>query len=82
MAKVIFKLNRAGVRELLQSPEMQKIIDEKASTVQSVAGEGFEKKVEVKGTRVVGIVHAETPHAYYKNLKQNTLLKALGSAKK
>ena len=81
MANVVFKLNRAGVRELLQSPEMQKIIDEKCNTVQSTAGEGFEKKVEVKGTRVVGVVHAETPKAYYQNLKHNTLLKSLGSAK-
>ena len=79
--KVTFKLNRAGVRELLQSSEMQGIIKEKADQVLATAGEGYESKVQVMGTRVVADVHADTPKAYNQNLKHNTLLKALGSAK-
>lgn len=76
-----FKLNRAGVRDLLQSAEMRGIIEEKAKAVQTTAGEGFEMEVSKKPTRVVGVVHADTPKAYYTNMKHNTLLKALGSGK-
>ena len=82
MAKVKIVLNRAGVRELLKSPEMQSIIDELATDVASTAGEGFTKEVRQAGTRGYAHIHAETPKAYYHNAKHNTLLKALGGAKK
>lgn len=76
-----FKLNRAGVRELLQSSEMRGIIEDKAKAVQATAGEGFEMEVNTMPTRVVAHIHADTPKAYYTNMKHNTLLKALGSGK-
>ena len=81
MAKIEFKLNPAGVRQLLQSAEMQKIIGEKCDTVQNAAGSGYESEVTVKETRVLGIVRADTAEAYHENLEQNKLLKALGSAR-
>ena len=81
MGKVTIKLNSAGVRQLLKSPEMRAIVDELASQVAAGAGEGFEKEVKQAGTRVYAHIHAETPEAYYKNAKHNILLKALGGAK-
>lgn len=81
MAKVRIKLNSAGVRELLKSPEMQSILDELATKVATTAGEGFEKEVKVAQTRCYAHIHAETPKAYYSNNKHNTLLKALGGSK-
>ena len=33
MGKVRIELNRAGVRELMQSPEMQKILIEQANAI-------------------------------------------------
>lgn len=81
MPKAVIKLNSAGVRALLKSPEMQAIVDDLATQVVNGAGEGFEKEVNQAQTRVYAHIHAETPEAYYKNAKHNTLLKALGGAK-
>lgn len=79
-----FELNRAGVAQLLKGAEMQGILGEYASEVQSrctagnVGPEEYEAAVSVRGTRAVGTVRTDSPHAYYSNLKHNTLLKALG----
>ena len=81
MARVQIKLNSAGVRALLKSPEMKSIVEELATNVANNAGEGFEKEVKTAQTRVYAHIHAETPEAYYKNNKHNTLLKALGGSK-
>lgn len=74
-------LNSAGVRALLKSPEMQAIVDDLATQVQTGAGVGFEKEVKQAPTRVYAHIHADTAEAYYKNAKHNILLKALGGAK-
>ena len=68
MAKIKFELNREGVKELLQSQDMQNVIQEYVD--------------QVGKTRVVGQIKADGPKAYYKNLKNNILLKALGGGKK
>lgn len=78
MSNVKFELNRAGVRELLQSAEMKSVIDDYVNQVQKRAGDEYEAVVKTGATRVSGTVRAATPHAYYSNLKHNTLLKALG----
>ena len=77
MSKFKFELNRAGVRELLQSGEMQGIVEEKASGVLSRAGVGFSMNSRVGKTRVNAMVYPETKEAYYRNLYSNILLKAL-----
>lgn len=73
-----FKLNRQGVRELLQSPEMAQICQEEAEKVAARAGEGYEVDTHVGLNRVNASVSAATRAAYYDNLKNNTLLMALG----
>ena len=78
MNKVKLELNRSGVRELLQSSEMAGSCEDYASQIQQRAGEGYEMTVKTGKNRVVATVRAATPHAYYSNLKHNTLLKALG----
>lgn len=78
-SKVRVELNRAGVRDMLQNM-CADLISEKAQQVAESANAactGFESEVTVKGSRVVGFVHAATPHAYYHALKNNTILKAL-----
>lgn len=77
MSKFKFTLNRAGVRELLQSGEMQGIVEEKANGVLSRAGVGFSMNSRVGKTRVNAMVYPETKEAFYRNLKTNILLKAL-----
>ena len=77
MSKFKFELNRSGVRELLQSGEMQGVVEEEASGVLSRAGAGFSMNSRVGKTRVNAMVYPETKEAYYRNLHGNILLKAL-----
>lgn len=41
MSKVVFKLNREGVRELLRSDEMMAVCQEHASAIAGRAGDGY-----------------------------------------
>ncbi len=45
MSKMRFKLNRAGVRELLKSPEMQAVLTDKANGIRNRAGDGYESDI-------------------------------------
>ena len=82
MADFKFELNRDGVRELLQSAEMQGIVQELAEGVSGRAAgmTGLEYKVTAKAgrNRATATVSPDSAHAYYENLQHNTLLKALG----
>ena len=82
MSKVDFKLNRAGVRELLRSPEALSVVESYAAPVQSRAGEGYEITTHTGKNRVNASVHAETYEARKDNYENNTLLKALGGGGK
>ena len=77
-----FVLNRAGVRELLKGAEMQGICSSYGDSIVNAAGEGYKKTVYVGRNRANCSVKTDTPQAYYSNLKHNTLLNALGAAKK
>ena len=76
-----FELNSDGVIELLQSREMQQIISSAADKVKSKAGDGYESSVKVGKKRAYANIAAVSYKARNNNLKNNTLLKALGSSK-
>lgn len=78
MSKVKFELNRDGVKELLKGAEMQGIINDYAQQVQNAAGDGYESEMVTGANRAWATVKAGTAHAYYSNLRHNTLLKATG----
>lgn len=78
MSKVKFKLNRAGVRELLCSPEAMAVVTEYADAISGRAGEGYEVTSMTGKTRVNASVAAVTVEARKDNYANNTLLKALG----
>lgn len=78
MSNFRFELDRDGVRELMQSPEMANICESYARDVQARAGSGYEVNTYVGKTRVNASVHAETEEAVRDNFDNNTLLKALG----
>lgn len=78
MSKVEIKLNRAGVRELLRSQEMGAIVREHADAVAGRAGGGYKVTVFTGKNRVNASVKATTTAARRDNLKNNTLLKAVG----
>lgn len=79
MSKVDFKLNSAGVRDLLRSQEAMAVCKTYADAVLSrTGGEGYEVTTYVGVNRVNASVHAETFEARKDNAENNTLLKALG----
>ena len=77
MSKFKFELNKAGVRELMKSAEMQSVLNKEAKRVQSTCGRGYDVEPYVEETRAVAEVRAVSFRARRKNLKENTLLKAL-----
>ena len=75
--KVEFKLNSAGVRQLLKSPEMQAGIMQIADHAVSRLGSGYVSEKRNYPERCGAVVKAETFRARRENLKMNTLLKAV-----
>lgn len=79
MAKFKFKLNKEGVRALLSSEEVKKIVEEHGNNALSKCDSGYkyELKVGVGRTRVHANINCGDYKAYYHNLKTNTLIKAI-----
>lgn len=77
MAKSGFKLNYAGIGQLLKSTEMQKVLEEKAAAIKNRCGDGYEQDIYVGKTRANAMVYAETFEAKRDNMKNNTILKAV-----
>ena len=78
MSKIKIVLNRKGVREILKSQPISDACREQAEAVEGKAGEGYEVRERKYPERTGYIVMAETDEAKQDNLKNNTLLKALG----
>lgn len=77
MSKVKFVLNRAGVRQLMQSEEMQAILNEKATKALNRLGDGYKSDIYVGKNRANAMVYADTYQAKRDNLKNNSILKAV-----
>ncbi|HJA90487.1 MAG TPA: hypothetical protein H9948_06820 [Candidatus Jeotgalibaca merdavium] len=77
MSKNKFKLNRSGVRELLQSKDMQAALEVEASAIRNRAGVGYKQDTYVGKNRANAMVWADTYPAKRDNMKNNTLLKAV-----
>ena len=77
MSKVRFKLNRAGVRELLRSTGTANACREHANKVAARCGSGYEVSTYKGTTRANASVKAVTEEAIQENYENNTLVKAL-----
>lgn len=75
--KVKIELNRAAVRELLRSSEMQSICKELADGIAGRVGSGYEVTTHTGKNRVNASVNATSYEAKRDNMKNNTLLKAV-----
>lgn len=75
-----FEPNKAGVRELLKSPEMRSILEEYGNEAVSRLGSGYEAIPGDTGSSVRAKckVQATTYATRRDNLKNNTILKAVG----
>ena len=79
MAKIAkIKLNRAGVRKLLRSSEMQAICTEHAEEIAARCGAGYATDAVTMPTRAIATVYPKTVEARKDNHKNNTIEKALG----
>lgn len=81
MSKVNFKLNKAGVRQLLRSQEAMNVVTGYAYSMQSRCGEGYEVTYMTGKNRVNASVAPMTAEARQDNYENNTLLKARGGGK-
>lgn len=70
-------LNKAGVRELLRSPEMKAICEEHAVAIRNRCGDGYESDSYTGRNRVNAKVWASSAEAQQDNSENNTILKAL-----
>lgn len=75
MAKFYFKLDTAGVRELMKSPEMQEILQSEARATAGQYGADTDVDIYVGPNRANSMVYQR------KGDFTNDLLKALGRAK-
>jgi hypothetical protein len=78
MAKSYFKYSRAGFNELRRSPEMLSACQEIASQVMGRAGKGYGTGTRMYRSRCAVAIFPVTQDGVRDNLKNNTLLKALG----
>lgn len=72
-----FELNSSGVRDLLQSEQMQSILIEKASEIRDRCGDGYSQDIHVGKNRANAMVYADSFKAKIDNSKNNTILKAM-----
>lgn len=72
-----FVLNREGVRELMQSPEMEAICKEYADRAVESLGDGYVSTTHVGKTRANASVYAESYKAKRENNKTNSIIKAV-----
>jgi len=86
MGKFTIKLDKKGVESLLKSADVANMCESYADAVLGYAGDGYEKSQyttnEKNGGRVGYVVFAATPKANNSNKKNNTLVKAMGAAKR
>ena len=77
MSSVKFELNRAGVRELLRSSEVQAVCRQHAQRIQASAGENYEVSDRNYPERSGAAVHPANAEGAFDNMRNNTLLKAV-----
>ena len=77
MSSIEFKLNRAGVREVLKSEGIMSILEGEAQARAAKAGSGYGVSTYVGKNRCNAEIRPETAAARRDNLRNNTLLRTL-----
>ena len=77
MSRGIFKLDRAGVRQLMKSDEMQAVVKEYADDAAASLGSGYEVDVRRGKKRVNAAIYPVSDKAKHDNYAHNTILKAV-----
>ena len=77
---VKFKLNLPGLNELMKSSEMQSALLSAGQAVANSAGSDYAAEVHTANWIAIANVYPDSKRAASENYKENTLLKAVGSA--
>ena len=80
MGNVKFELNLEGLNELMKSAEMQSALLNAGQAVARNAGSDYAAEVHTANWIAISNVYPNSKEAAHDNFKNNTLLKALGSA--
>lgn len=80
MSKADFKLNLQGLNELMKSSAMQAHLHRAGQTVAGAAGGDYSSRTYVINYVAIENIFPNSPSAAHDNYKNNTLVKALGSA--
>ena len=75
------KLNRAGIRALLRSTEVERDLDARARRIAAAAGEGMEVETEVGPARARSAVFTATRDAQEAEATDRTLTRALDAGR-
>lgn len=78
---VVIKLNRAGVRELLRSKEVQDDLAARAERIAAAAGDGFDASSFVGANRARASVMAVSIEARIAEAKDRTLTRAIDAGR-
>ena len=79
MGNVRIRLDRGGIKALLNAPEVEALVKEHAAAVAGRAGDGYEAAPPHRtGQRWAANVYPATREAAIDNLENNTLLRAIG----
>lgn len=78
MSKLKVWIDPSAMNEFRNSEEVKNMLTEYASGIQGRCGTGYTFEVKSAPTRAVATVKADDFKAYRDNLKNNTLLRALG----
>lgn len=76
-----FKLDIAGLNQLMKSAEMQSILSQAGGRIANSAGKGYSHQGYVINFVAIENIFPVTKEAAYENAEKHTLLKALGATK-
>lgn len=79
MSKVRVEINQESLHELMKSEEMQEILSECAIEIMKQCKKGnYQSDIYVGAKRANASISSRDSATYYRNLRDNELLKALG----
>lgn len=81
MSTVRVEINKAGVRALLKSVEVQADLKRRAEAIAAKAGDGMEVETDVGANRARAVVVTRTESAKKAEAKNHTLSRALDAGR-
>lgn len=81
MARLKIKLNHRGVRAMLRSADVQRVVEDRAEKIARAAGPGMKHEATVGRDRAIAMVWTDTTEARRAEAKHRTLTRAIDAAR-